>query len=344
MSRAACYELLPPPNDGITAVAFAPSSTELLVSSWDQNVHLYDIGRQDGQGSLKKSFAHNGPVLDVCYGPSDDVAFSVGLDMQVNRIDLISGDITVLSKHSAGARRVVYCPGHSMLVSAAWDSTLHFHDLENPSSAPLVVSLPGKPHALAASPTKLVVALTTKAVLVYDLASASAALTSGATSLKCWQERESSLKYLPRAVSCMPNDAGFAISSIEGRVAVEWFENTTEKQYAFKCHRQPAPDEDVVVAYPVNALVFHPEYRTFATGGGDGHVALWDAEAKRRMKQYQKFPENVSALAFSPDGKYLAIGSCPGFQTGQEDYSGQGSSRVFVRELGDSEAKPKGAK
>jgi len=189
--------------------------------------------------------------------------------------------------------------------------------------------------------------MTSRLVSIYDLSAASSALDSGSPTLQAWQQRESSLKFLTRAVSCMPNDAGYATSSIEGRVAVEWFEDSAESQarkYAFKCHRQPAPEGDGDVVYPVNALVFHPGYGTFATGGGDGHVALWDAEAKRRMKQYQKFPESVAALAFSSDGKYLAIGVCPGFETGQEDYSGEGRTKIFVRELGEAEAKPKGAK
>lgn len=145
----------------------------------------------------------------------------------------------------------------------------------------------------------------------------------------------------------MPNDAGYATSSIEGRVAVEWFEDTAESQarrYAFKCHRQPAPDGDGDIVYPVNALAFHPVHGTFASGGGDGTVALWDAEAKRRLKQYQKSPNNVATLAFSNDGKYLAIGVCPGFETGQSDYTGAGATTVIIRELSENEAKGKGAK
>lgn len=149
----------------------------------------------------------------------------------------------------------------------------------------------------------------------------------------------------------MPNDAGYATSSIEGRVAVEWFEGSAESQarkYAFKCHRQAAPADDYGgggdIVYPVNSLAFHPVYGTFASGGGDGTVALWDAEAKRRMKQYQKFPDSVAALAFSANGKYLAIAVCPGFETGMEDYSGAGRTKIFIRELGDGEARGKGAK
>lgn len=247
----------------------------------------------------------------------------------------------------------------ALVVSASWDKTLHIHSTASPSQPHITIELPGKPHALAASPSKLVVAMTSRLVHIYDLPTLAKALAassngsgSGASApveVEPWQHRESSLKFLTRAVSCMPNDAGYSTSSIEGRVAVEWFEDTAESQarkYAFKCHRQTAPDEEGGgdVVYPVNALAFHPVYGTFASGGGDGTVALWDAEAKRRMRQYQKFPNSVAALAFSRDGKYLAIGVCPGFETGMEGYTGEGETKLFIRELGDTEAKGKGSK
>lgn len=74
-----------------------------------------------------------------------------------------------------------------------------------------------------------------------------------------YQRRESSLKFMTRTVRCMPNGEGYASSSIEGRVAVEFFDPSKESQsrkYAFKCHRQTEGDVDVV--FPVNALAFHP--------------------------------------------------------------------------------------
>ena len=153
---------------------------------------------------------------------------------------------------------------------------------------------------------------------------------------------------MTRAVACMPNDDGYASSSIEGRVAVEWFDPSTESQarkYAFKCHRQPDPEaEGTDIVYPVNALAFHPVHGTFASGGGDGVVALWDATAKRRIRQYQRFPASIAAIAFSCDGKFMAVGVCPGFENGQEDYNAEGQTKVYVRELGETEAKGKGPK
>ena len=61
------------------------------------------------------------------------------------------------------------------------------------------------------------------------------------------------------------------MSSIEGRVAVEYLDPSPEVQkrkYAFKCHRNK--DGDVEHIFPVNAISFHKEYNTFATGGSDG--------------------------------------------------------------------------
>lgn len=189
--------------------------------------------------------------------------------------------------------------------------------------------------------------MTGRIINIYDLDSITKLFATGGTELKPWQQRESSLRYLTRAVSCMPDDAGYVTSSIEGRAAVEWFEDTPEVQarkYAFKCHRHPATDFEGDLIYPVNTLAFHPVHGTFATGGGDGTVALWDAAAKRRLRLYPKVAQSVAAVAFSVDGKYMAVGICPGFEAGQEDYSGKGRTSVMVRELAEAETKAKGAK
>lgn len=272
------------------------------------------------------------------------------------RIDLETGAQTVLSTHSAGVRSIVYNSSHDLLISASWDSTLHVHPFTDSSSRianPSTIVLPSKPFALSLSPTKLVVAMASRALYIYDLKSladlvsrnAGPVSSTNTLELEPWQRRESSLKFMTRAVACMPDDSGYASSSIEGRVAVEWFDPSATSQarkYAFKCHRQASP-EGVDVVYPVNALAFHPVHGTFASGGGDGFVAVWDGVAKRRIRQYQRYPASVAALAFSSDGRFLAVGVSPGFEDGNEGL-GEGFVKVFVRELAEGEAKGKGVK
>merc|ERR1712183_989454 len=80
------------------------------------------------------------------------------------------------------------------------------------------------------------------------------------------QRRESSLKFQTRCIRCFPNKQGYVLSSIEGRVAVEYFDPSPEvqkKKYAFKCHR--IKENAVEMIYPVNAIAFHNHYNTFAS-------------------------------------------------------------------------------
>ncbi|PYH42297.1 WD40 repeat domain-containing protein [Aspergillus saccharolyticus JOP 1030-1] len=350
------FAVASPPTDAISALKFSPNadSTRIVVSSWDKHVYLYDLRDENGavgEGKLLQKFEHRAPVLDVCFGATEDEIYTAGLDWGVRKIDVPSSTQTVLSTHEAGVRSVVYSKDHSLVISASWDCTLHVHLTNDPATLPAIIPLPSKPFSMSLTATKLVVAMASRALHIYDL-KALALLTAQSegtgplnkVEVEPWQRRESSLKFMTRCVACMPDDAGYASSSIEGRVAVEWFDPSAESQarkYAFKCHRQTADDVDVV--YPVNTLAFHPVHGTFASGGGDGVVALWDGMAKRRIRQYQKLPSSVAAVDFSANGKYLAIAISPGFEDGKEDVA-EGTVKIFVRELGETEAKGKGAK
>lgn len=353
--RSVQFELSEPPSDAISAVKFAPSiPSRLLVSSWDRHVYLYDTSEGD-TGALLLKVEHHAPVLDICFG-DDDTAYSAGLDCDVTKIDLETGRKTLLSTHDDGVKSVIYSDKHSLLISGSWDSTLHVHILDNKGNlahAPATIPLPSKPFSLSLTRTKLVVAMASRAMHVYDLASLKMLTSQAAPSqesnnqniieIEPWQQRESSLKFMIRAICCTPDDAGYAAASIEGRIALDWFDPSEESQarkYAFKCHRQIVDDVDVV--YPVNALAFHPiRTGTFASGGGDGHVALWDGKGKRRIRQYQGFEMSVASLSWSCDGKLLAVGVCPGFEDGKEDIA-EGESKVFIRKVSENETKGKG--
>lgn len=78
------YELTPAPTDAISSVHFAPSSSKLLVSSWDRHVYLYDaLGTADAQ--LVSKHEQRAPVLGACFGEDEHVAYTAGLDGDVRR-------------------------------------------------------------------------------------------------------------------------------------------------------------------------------------------------------------------------------------------------------------------
>ncbi|KAF2482954.1 nuclear pore complex subunit [Neohortaea acidophila] len=357
------YELPDAPSDIISSVQFSPDGSRILVGSWDQRVSIYS--KQDGGTfSLQHRFLSQAPVLHVCWDDQGKNIFWVGLDSDVRKLevrdDSTSSQQVILSSHEEASNKVAFSAQHGILLSTSWDGTMHVH---NPHTGAFVrIRLAAKPFALSLSSARAVVAMAERKVAVYDLIALKQLLeqNGGTTSdqtiheVQPWQERESSLKFMTRAIECMPDGEGFATSSIEGRVGVEWFDPdfNNDNKYAFKCHRQTTKtvdqdgaEKDVDIVYPVNALAFHPVHGTFATGGGDGVVALWDAKTKRRVRQYQKLGASVAAMDFSPDGRSLVVGISPGFEDGSEDEEVDRSLiRVVVREFAEGEAKARAAK
>lgn len=185
-------------------------------------------------------------------------------------------------------------------------------DIRNGNNAKInETKLEGKIFGMDLRSHLLVVGTSTREVGVYDLRNFSHPL----------EKRESPLKYQTRCVRVFPNLEGYAMGSIEGRVALEYFGDATaekKRSYAFKCHRGKVDDQ--VVIYPVNAIAFHPSLGTFATGGCDGVVNLWDGDNKKRIAQLRKFPTSISALEFNHDGSVLAIAASYTYEEGEKEY------------------------
>ncbi|CAO3649402.1 unnamed protein product [Mucor hiemalis] len=142
-----------------------------------------------------------------------------------------------------------------------------------------------------------------------------------------------------KCIRLIPNGQGFALSSIEGRVAIEYFDMSPEvqaKKYAFKSHRQTVQDTEVV--YPVNALAFHPKYGTFASGGSDCVVNTWDGINRKRIRHIVGYPENISSLCFNKDGTLLAIASSYTFDEGERPHE---SDAIFIKRVVDTDVAPR---
>lgn len=318
------YELANPPSDGISAVVFSPQPANfLLVGSWDSTTRLYDVVNN----SLRSKFTSQGPVFDVCFAETTR-GFSGGLDQVVRSYDFNTNFEASLGLHEAAVRCVQYTDSVNLLVSGSWDKTIKLWD---PRSRTLVgtYAQPDKVYTMCVSNEKLVVGMAGRHVWIWDLRNMGAVQ----------QRRESSLKFQTRCIRAFPDGAGYVVSSIEGRVAVEWFDPSPEiqkKKFAFKCHRTTVDGQDTI--YPVNAVAMHPRYGTFATGGCDGIVNMWDGRNKKRLCQFHRYPTSISGLSFNHDGSTLAIASSYTYEEGEKDHP---ADAIYIRACSDGETKPK---
>ncbi|KAJ7423651.1 mitotic checkpoint protein BUB3 isoform X4 [Pitangus sulphuratus] len=129
------------------------------------------------------------------------------------------------------------------------------------------------------------------------------------------------------------------LNTDQGRVAVEYLDPSPEiqkKKYAFKCHR--LKENNIEQIYPVNAISFHNVHNTFATGGSDGFVNIWDPFNKKRLCQFHRYPTSIASLAFSNDGTTLAIASSYMYEMDDIEHPEDG---IYIRQVTDAETKPK---
>lgn len=316
------------PSDCISCVRFGPNSSQfLLVSSWDCTVRLYDVT----SNTMRVKYSHSAPVLDCCFQDAVHV-FSGGIDNSLKMFDFNANAETVLGSHDAAVRCVEYSQEVNLLVTGSWDQTVRLWDPRAKASAGTFAQ-PGKVYTMAVCGDKLIVGTASRKVLIWDLRNMA----------YVQQRRESSLKYQTRCIRCFPNHQGYVLGSIEGRVAVEYLDpspDVQKKKYAFKCHR--IKENGVELIYPVNAVSFHGAYNTFATGGSDGFVNVWDGFNKKRLCQFHRYPASISSLSFSHDGSVLAIGSSYMYeQDEQPEGSNLPEDAVYIRHVTDQETKPK---
>lgn len=370
-------EDIPGPKDSVSSLEFLPgSSSVVLAASWDGHVRVYDLSRSSEHGSatplaedcLVLDIETRAPVLDACFLDESHLV-TAGLDGILRCFDVEGNTTFKYPAHAPSAARCVrYAPRHDLLISGGWDGALVFGRVQSPNGALGGSSgsgggddttstqllkpdlhrhdVGGKIFAMSLTAAHLVVGLSQRAIHVYALADLRAvcAGTLAPAAFKPLQVRESSLKFMTRTLACTPSGEGFITTSIEGRVAVDFF--ATERQhdkYAFKCHRQPAQPaadgsgevEDVV--HPVHAVCFHPVHGTFATAGSDGVVSMWDVRAKKRVKQWASCGQSINALAFASDGRTLVMG-IGGDDGADAEHPAAG---ILVRLLADSDGKAK---
>lgn len=256
---------------------------------------------------------------------------SGGLDNTLKLYDLNANSECIVGVHSEAIKCVEMATQVNGILTGSWDKTIKLWDTREKECVGTYEQNNGKVYSMDCVDEHVVVATSDRKVLMWDLRNMSQFIA----------RRESTLKYQTRCVRIFPSKEGYVMSSIEGRVAVDYFSSDPEiqkRKFAFKCHR--SKENNMELIYPVNAISFHKIFNTFATGGSDGLVNIWDGFNKKRLCQFHLYDTSISSLAFSADGTTLAI-ACSYLEELEHPPECIPSPCIYVRYVNEQETKPK---
>ncbi|KAF1870142.1 hypothetical protein Lal_00017723 [Lupinus albus] len=290
------YEVNQPPGDSISSLCFSPKANFLIATSWDNQVRCWEIQKNGNvlNSTPKASISHDQPVLCSAWKDDGTTVFSGGCDKQVKMWPLTSGgQAMTVAMHDAPIKDLAWIPEMNLLATGSWDKTLKkFMIVSLDDTVTLLLELlvfcskmmywdtrqsnpvhtqqlPDRCYSISVKHPLMVVGTADRNLIVFNLQNPQAE----------YKRIVSPLKYQTRCVAAFPDQQGFLVGSIEGRVGVHHLDDAQQsKNFTFKCHRE---NNEI---YSVNSLNFHPVHHTFATAGSDGAFNFWDKDSKQRLK------------------------------------------------------------
>uniref|UniRef100_A0A7N0VJ24 Uncharacterized protein n=1 Tax=Kalanchoe fedtschenkoi TaxID=63787 RepID=A0A7N0VJ24_KALFE len=239
-----CLKFEDPIRDAISRIRSAPTSNNLLISSWDSNLRLYDVDNV----VLRLQVPGEAALLDCCF---EDEAFCLtsASDGFVTRYDVHSKTKQLLGKHDDLATCVECSIETGQILSAGWDRKILSWDPRIIDTIRPPVYVDAKVKAMSVSSTNLMIAVG-KSVLVFDLRYFHQPV----------QAKESRMDFHIRCLRSFSDSKGFAAGSIDGLVALETVQSSEllDKGYVFLLLSEVQRWKKYLCA--VNDIAFQPGY------------------------------------------------------------------------------------
>jgi WD40 repeat protein/energy-coupling factor transporter ATP-binding protein EcfA2 len=285
---------LPGSADAVASVAFHPRQPVLATASRDGTIRLWETGNAEQPSELATRRPNGERVETVTFHPHGNTLATAGADRTVRLWNVADPrnpfESAVLAGHTDTIYTAVFAPDGNSMATAGWDQDIRLWNTSDPHRPSELAVLPGHTgsvHSIAYSPggTTLATGSWDHTVWLRDLAG---------TTLAGHQDTVSSMALTPDAVVTTGWDGTVRIWAIR------------DGQLLNTVNDHKATDNKA-------AVYASATYRTtLATAGEDGTIHLFDLadpRAPARLGVIGDSTDPVRALAFSPDGRTLAVSS-----------------------------------
>ncbi|OAF67631.1 Mitotic checkpoint protein bub3 [Intoshia linei] len=235
----------------------------------------------------------------------------------------IENDIEeLIGSHKLAISCVKYDQTNGVVVTGSWDTYVNIWDPRSQNRLVTQFSHNLKIYSMdLCGPNKFIVATDNQKVMLWDVRKNTEPIFTRNNNLKC----------IGGSISALPDGSGYAISSYEGRISINYVEDSLNKTngFNFKCHRVSDSSTDII--YPVTFLKFlqYKNSRPYLmSAGGDGKVLCWNVKERRRIFNSTRYTSSISSVCVTHEpaliatavGNLLPVGS-DGLYTNEFDYN-----------------------
>lgn len=337
--KGKCFKTLYGHTNSVYAVAFSPDGQTLASGSADYTVRLWDI--RDGQ-CVEICTGHSSVVTSVAFSPNGQTVVSGSYDKTVKLWDVSTGCCAkTFIGHSDRVESVTYArsagyansPDGQIVVSGSFDRTIRFWDCQtgkcfktHTGYNSCVLAVPFSPcgKLLASGNFDTILRLWdvntgscvrtfaghTKSVIGVAFSPDGKTIASGGAdkTLKLWNVNTGKcIKTLAGhtdwvyAVAFSPDGKTLASSGVDQSIRL-WDCQTG------KCFRTCTEPSNSIFFLSTFFVTFSPSSKTLASSSFDC-VKVWDVSTGSCLKTFTGHTNEVSSVAFSPDGQIVASAS-----------------------------------
>ncbi len=278
-------------SGNIVCVVFNSDGTYAASGSIDNTIKLWHIKT----GTLLRTFAgHTGSVKSLVFSPDTRYLASASDDATVKVWDTQRGTVLrTLKGHGAGVLSIACSPDGKYLASGSGDNSIKLWDFKTGS---LVRTIKG--HAAG---TFGINSLSFHPNGMY--------LLSGGDddTIRLWDIRNGAQIRVFKghrgsitSVQFSPDGLYLASGAVNDYLIRLWNVETGAMVRTFDGHSWTSS---------INSVKFSPDGRFLISGSSDKTVKLWDIGSGTLVRSIEGFPQVVTSVAVTPDGKYAVMGS-----------------------------------